>query len=298
MGELRVNGQLIEPGWIDQEFQSIKAEYERLGNVSCCERDDEFRGYARENIIAQVLISQEAERVIPEPTAEEVEKEFQAIADQNGGEINFLSLHGLSQDQKPMALAGLAKQLRTRKLTEQIQSPQPEFSEKEQQAFYKSQSELFLTEESVRAMHLFRSIRRAEEKLDSYNLLKEARTKLIAGEDFIPIAEQYSEKPVEEADLGFFKRGELMEEFEMVVFSMADGEVSPVFLSPHGMHVAKRVESAAPQLQPFEAVQDQVLTLLTQDWKEARLQEEIERLKEEAKVEEIETAESEEPAAW
>ena len=60
MGELRVNGQLIEPGWIDQEFQSIKAEYERLGNVSCCERDDEFRGYARENIIAQVLISQEA----------------------------------------------------------------------------------------------------------------------------------------------------------------------------------------------------------------------------------------------
>ncbi len=298
MGELRVNGQLIEPGWIDQEFQSIKAEYERLGNVSCCERDDEFRGYARENIIAQVLISQEAERVIPEPTAEEVEKEFQAIADQNGGEINFLSLHGLSQDQKPMALAGLAKQLRTRKLTEQIQSPQPEFSEKEQQAFYNSQSELFLTEESVRAMHLFRSIRRAEEKLDSYNLLKEARTKLIAGEDFIPIAEQYSEKPVEEADLGFFKRGELMEEFEMVVFSMADGEVSPVFLSPHGMHVAKRVESAAPQLQPFEAVQDQVLTLLTQDWKEARLQEEIERLKEEAKVEEIETAESEEPAAW
>jgi hypothetical protein len=51
-------------------------------------------------------------------------------------------------------------------------------------------------------------------------------------------------------------------------------------------------------LQPFEAVQEQVLTLLTEDWKEARLQEEIERLKKEAQVEEIETAGSEEPAAW
>ena len=236
MGEIRVNGQLIEEGWIEQEFQSIKAEYERLGNVSCCERDDEFRGYARENIIAQVLISQEAERVIPEPSAEEVEREFQVIADQNGGEINFLSLHGLAQDQKTIALEGLAKQIRTRKLTEQIQSPLPEFGEK---------------------------------------------------------AQQYSEKPVDEADLGFFKRGELMEEFEMVVFSMTDGEVSPVFLSPHGMHVAKRVESTNPQLKPFQEVQNQVLELLLEDWKEARLQEAVERLKSEAQIEEAENTETE-----
>ena len=33
----------------------------------------------------------------------------------------------------------------------------------------------------------------------------------------------------EEIDLGFFKRGELMDEFEFVAFSMSIGEISPVF---------------------------------------------------------------------
>lgn len=297
MGMIRVNGQEIDPAWIEQEFQSIKAEYERLGNVSCCERDDEFRSYAKDNLIAQVLISQEAERTEPEPSGEEVEKEFQQLAEQNGGEINFLSLHGLSTDQKSMALEGLAKQLRTRNYTQKIQADPPEFSETACREFYDKNQELFQTEEEARAMHLFRSIRRAEEKWDSYNALKEARAKLQSGADFLEIAETYSEKPVEEADLGFFKRGELMEEFEMVVFSMRDGEVSPVFLSPHGMHLAKRVESKAPQLKPFEEVLEQIRELMLEEWKESRISETVDRLKSSAAIEEVES-EGTEPVAW
>ena len=59
------------------------------------------------------------------------------------------------------------------------------------------------------------------------------------------------------------------------------------------MLVAKRVESTNPQLKPFQEVQNQVLELLLEDWKEARLQEAVERLKSEAQIEEAENTETE-----
>ena len=57
-----VNQERIDPDLIEQEFSAIKAHYESLGRSSCCERDEEFRTHARENIVARVLISQEARR--------------------------------------------------------------------------------------------------------------------------------------------------------------------------------------------------------------------------------------------
>ena len=68
---LVINGQRIEDSIIEGEFSEIKSYFERLGNVSCCERDPEFRGYARDNVIARVLLAQEAKRKMqPTPDAE------------------------------------------------------------------------------------------------------------------------------------------------------------------------------------------------------------------------------------
>ena len=55
---LIINGETIEPGLIDSEFSQIKAFFEQQANVSCCERDDEFLGYAKENVIKRVLLAQ------------------------------------------------------------------------------------------------------------------------------------------------------------------------------------------------------------------------------------------------
>ena len=71
---LVINGQTIGDDVIDQEFSAIKAHYESLASISCCERDGEFRGYARDNITFRALLTQEAQRTISVPTAEEVTK--------------------------------------------------------------------------------------------------------------------------------------------------------------------------------------------------------------------------------
>ena len=82
---LVVNGQTIDDTVIEQEFSAIKAHYESLGSISCCERDEEFRAYARENITFRALLTQEAQRTIPEPGEGEVSRAFEKLKEEHGG---------------------------------------------------------------------------------------------------------------------------------------------------------------------------------------------------------------------
>src|ERR1700677_2456056 len=93
---LLINGQRIEDSIVEGEFSEIKTYFERLGNVSCCERDPEFRGYARDNVIARVLLAQEAKRRMqPTPDAE-VEETVTKLIAQYGGEVSFYAATGAS----------------------------------------------------------------------------------------------------------------------------------------------------------------------------------------------------------
>ena len=65
-----VNGEPIAPEWIEEEFSQIKSWHEQRSQLSCCERDDEFRAQARDNVIGRVLLNQAAEKEIPDPTSE------------------------------------------------------------------------------------------------------------------------------------------------------------------------------------------------------------------------------------
>ena len=64
---LTINGETVPDDLLEQEFEGIKAHYERMGAMSCCSRDEEFRGYARENVIARVLINHPRVLLMDEP---------------------------------------------------------------------------------------------------------------------------------------------------------------------------------------------------------------------------------------
>src|SRR5688572_33494960 len=81
---LAINGERIDDAVLDGEFSGIKAYFESLGNVSCCERNDEFRGYARQNVIARVLLAQEAMRAHPPVPDAEVEEAIAKLKEEHG----------------------------------------------------------------------------------------------------------------------------------------------------------------------------------------------------------------------
>ena len=72
---LTVNNIPIDDETLDAEFANIKGYFESLGNVSCCERDPEFRQYAKDNMIARILLGEEAARRKPAISMDEVEAE-------------------------------------------------------------------------------------------------------------------------------------------------------------------------------------------------------------------------------
>ena len=285
---LVVNGQTIDDAVIEQEFSAIKAHYESLGSISCCERDDEFRGYARDNITFRALLTQEAQRTIPEPGAEEVTGAFDKLKDEHGGGDQFYASVGLSPEQDGLIQRDLSVNLQVESLRDSACQSLPAPTEAECRAYYEGNIEQFSDEDEVRASHIFKSVRETEKREAIFKALCEVRQRLVDGADFTELAREHSDKPEEEIDLGFFKRGELMDEFEIVTFSMKEGEVSPVFSTPHGFHLAKVTERKAGQPKPFESVRADIETELTAQRKDAKLQELVDELKKTAKIEYIE----------
>ena len=88
-----------------------------------------------------------------------------------------------------------------------------------------------------------------------------------------------------------------MDEFEYVAFSMQKGEISPVFSSYHGFHIAKVEEIEAPVVRPFEEVREEVSKDWWQEARDESLKKVIQELKAQAVIEEIEEAEEAEKVA-
>ena len=281
---LVVNDQTIDDSVIEQEFSAIKAHYESLGSISCCERDDELRGYANDNITFRALLTQEALRTIPDPRKEEVSQAFDKLKEEHGGSDQFYASMGLSPEQDELIRRDLSVNLQVESLRESTCKSLSEPTEAECRGYYDNNIEKFSDEDEVRASHIFKSVRESEKREAIFKALCEVRQQLVDGADFIEVARKHSDKPAEEIDLGYFKRGELMDEFEIVTFSMKEREVSPVFTTPHGFHLAKVTDRKHGESKPFESVRADIETELSAQRQDARLQELVDELKKTAKI--------------
>lgn len=281
---LNINGEAIPDSLLEQEFSAIKAHYESLGNVSCCERDDEFRGYAKENVIARVLLAQEAERSIPNLSADELDKAIEQLKADHGGEAQFYVNIGMTPDQTDLIRQNVDTNIRLQKYIQTLSDGVPP-SDEQLREYYLRNKDLFKTTEEVRVLHILKAPKRGEERKGAYELLRSLRERAMNHEDFLQLASEYSDKPKEEADLGFFKRGDILEEFELVAFSLRVGEVSPVFGSAFGFHLIKLMERKPSVLKPLAEVRDEVSRGYEEEQRAAAIQAKVAELRKHAAIE-------------
>jgi peptidyl-prolyl cis-trans isomerase SurA len=82
-----------------------------------------------------------------------------------------------------------------------------------------------------------------ESKKTAKQKLEELRKRIVAGEDaFETLAKVYSEDPGSAEQGGFlgeFSKGDMAPEFEEILYNLKENEISPVFESPFGFHLAK-----------------------------------------------------------
>ena len=284
---LIINGQRVNDDLLGAEFAGIKSYHERQGNVYCCERDEEFRGYARQNIIARVLLTQEALGTTVAPDADEIERAFDKIKEEHGGEKRFYVNIGATPDQADQIRNDIAINLRVEKMIDRLCADDPQPTEDELRDFYLLHISNFMSPEEIRASHISKSPPRIEQRDELYKQFRDIRRQLLEGADFDELAKVHSDRGQELIDLGFFSRGQLPEEFELVAFSMNVGEISPVFASGVGYHIVKVTGHKPSTAKPFDEVRDEVQKLLLQQRRHERTRELVAQLQAKAKIEEV-----------
>jgi parvulin-like peptidyl-prolyl isomerase len=283
---LIVNGRAIDDQVLDSEFAQIKSHAERTTNVSCCERDPEFRQTARENVVGRVLLTEEAMRVIEPPTAEEIDAALEKLRAEHGGEAQFYANLGIAPDQIGLVRQDLEVSLRVNKLLEQLVADEAEPSDDVLREHYQTNVALFTDPEERRAMHISKGVSRMASREGLLDEFKAVREQLLDGGDFEQLAREHSDRGSDLIDLGYFRRGDLPEEVELVAFTMRVGEISPVFSSSVGVHVVKLTEVKPAAARPFEAARDEVKLLWREQRKRERAQELVKRLERTAVIEE------------
>jgi parvulin-like peptidyl-prolyl isomerase len=289
---LLVNGETVAPDLIEGEFRAIKSQAESLGNMSCCERDPEFRALARDNVVARVLLNQESQRRALAVTEEEIEAALGRIEEEHGGREALLTQLGLHPCQITEVKADIANGLRVEKTLRACLGPLPEPTETEVRAYYDAHLDEYLTEEEVRATHLFKQVQKTEDRQRVYDELRALRRRARDGEDFGALAHEHTDKEDKLTDLGWFKQHDFMDEFSTIVFSLDEQEMSPVFASYFGLHLAQCTGRRPSVPRPFAEVRDEVRNRLIAEDQQEKSRRLVEELKKHAVIEE-----REEPAA-
>lgn len=288
-----INGEQIDEDLIGQEFSEIKSYHERVGQISCCERDDEFRATAIENITGRVLVAQAAKQRDAPVAPEEIDEAIEKLKEEHGGEQQFYYNMGLTPEQEDIIRDNVATSLSVDKLLREVCGDDPQPADDELKAFYEENIDDYKSVVEVRASHIFKTVQQTEERENLFKELCQIRRELLDGADFNETAQKHTDKPPEEIDLGFFKRGELMEEFEVMTFSMNIGEISPVFTMHGSFHIATVTDRKPAVPRPFDEIKDEVKQAWLQIDRDKKIKTYIEKLKSQADIEAIEEEEDE-----
>lgn len=285
---LTINAESIPDELLEEEFQAIKSHYERMGAMSCCERDSEFRGYARDNVIARVLLNQAAEKEFPVIAEAEISAALDRVVTEHGGIEEVCQKLGVESINDPGLIQDIKSSVRMDKIFARIWGDEVAPTEAELREFMGKHQQDYLSEERVRAVAIFKKVEKVEDRGKIYDVLRGLRKRALEGEDFETMAIENTDKEDKSVDLGWFKRGEFMDEFDLIFFSLTEGEVSPVFASHWGFHLAKIVGREPAEPLPFEQVRSQLEERLNSERRQEKTRTFLAEIKERSVIEGLE----------
>ncbi len=227
---IQVNGESIPAELIREEERRLAQLPEWRGVPDGLDKTMRLREAAEWCAIDRILLRQEADKdprpIDPALVAAHVER----LVTAQSCRVLF--------DDAPLARQ-IAAQLRLQRTLHDLMGPLPQPTEDEIARVYTSWRQSFQLPESVHAAHIVKHVDETHPEAEARAGIEAALAALESGEPFASVAGQYSDCKGNGGDLGSFERGEMVEEFDNVVFAMQPGERSPIFRTPFGFHIAE-----------------------------------------------------------
>ncbi len=217
-------------------------------------------------IVDWTVIQQEAAKRI-DVTPGDVDMEYISFCNEHGSEAAFRRRYNIGEECIPDVKKDIKQRLQTRRLLDEVSKDAPEPTGEALRAYFEENRDEFEHPEKVHAAHIVKHPKSEAAEIEAAAELTAVRKRLLDGEDFLQVAGECSECNDTPPDLGAFARGQMVPEFETVVFSMQPGEISPVFKTPFGLHIATVFERIEAQPMTFEDCRDRIREQLWQDAK-------------------------------
>ncbi len=279
-----VNGEKIDNTRIDQAMQQLRANPQFAPEISDPEKvQEELEKAAKDNAIIGVLINQEVARRKVTVPHEDIDAEFEKLKAEHapqGAEDE------LPEEQVKEVKKNVEMQLKIDKLLDDVCKDLTEISDEQAKEYYDQHEEEFTEPELIHAMHVVKHVDSSNviDRTAAYNEMKDVKAELEAGADFNEVADRLSDCPGQGADLGWFPRGQMVQEFEDVVFTMEEDQLSDIFHTCFGLHIAKVLGRRPANPRPFEDVAEEVSKTLETEAENKCIDDFIDSLKEKAVI--------------
>src|SRR5258708_6351296 len=208
----------------------------------------------------------------PEPIAPEaIEETLQSIRAQAG--------------QEPEALRkDIEIRMRVDRLLERITGKVSPPKHKDVSDYYRKNKEQFRRPEVVHAGHIVKNVDETVDEAAAMAAIQKAHEELKAGASFEEVADRSSDCAGNRGDLGWVARGQMVQEFEDVIFALKENEVSDIFRTVFGFHIAKVYGRKAEGFSDFAEVQAGIQTALHRQKQERAVENYLDRLRSKAGI--------------
>ena len=283
-----VNGELIADDVVRQEAEMLRPRYEEMmQEMDAVAREIQLREWSRENVIERVLLRQEAWKSAEAVPEEQIAEELERIRPTGEGCEDGMSREEFDE-------AGARKEIETRirveRLVGNVAMKVAAPKGKDIVEYYKKHEDRFWTEAMVRAAHVVKNVGEGADEAEAKIAIEAALAELEAGANFHETANKYSDCAGNGGDLGYFSRGDMVEEFDNAVFQLPVGGRSGIFRTVFGFHIATVLEKRDAGPVPLNDVRKDIEATLLSEKQERALEIYLDKLLAEAKVENVKEA--------
>jgi parvulin-like peptidyl-prolyl isomerase len=269
---MKIDGEVIPAEELSLEFRRLwQSQQDRPEELKL--PDNELKTIAERNVSTKHLLVREARKQFPTVKVDEIRRRARELKQQFGDQFSAEDHSKEMEDD-----------VRVQKLMKQIAASAPGITDEEAQAAFEESPQAFADPEQVHVSHIVRHTFGGANPGKALQQIMEAQELLKRGHPFEQVAQRFSDQHGQAGDLGTFARGQMVEKFENVVFRMKPGQISDVFQTEFGYHIALVHERIPAKEKSFYEAKNDVLRQLRNKREQEALDNYLEKLRESAEI--------------